>query len=98
MENWTKPYHNGVLLYEPVIPDHVAKILHKIKKRDMETYSEFAKKLNRILEFPYHNAHPLHGEYKNIWETHLRNKLLLYKIDEVSNSVILVDLIDHDEL
>ena len=85
-------------MYEPVVPPKLSKTLSKIKKRDPETYKEFKRKMVRILNDPHHNSHPLHSEYKGLWESHIKNKLLLYKINDIDRTVELVDIIDHADL
>ena len=97
-QSLTKPFPNGALLYELIVPPKLNRLLAKMRNKDIETYKELKGKLDRILNDPYRNAHPLRGKYKNIWETHIKNKLLLYSINDIHHAVELVDIIDHDEL
>lgn len=74
------------------------KAILKSKKKDRQTYSEAFKKINRILTDPYHTGHPLHGKYSGVWETHVKNNVLVYRIDENAKIVEIVQYIDHDLL
>ncbi len=69
-----------------------------LKKRDRETHKEIFRKVERILSDPYHFSHPLRSGYKGLWEVHIRNKVLYYKIDEATKTVEILTLIDHDLL
>ncbi len=76
----------------------VGKTLTKLSKKDPETHKEILRKVERILEDPYHSGHPLHSKYKGVWETHVKNSLLFYIINDSLKIVELVKYIDHDEL
>ena len=74
------------------------KAFGKAKKRDMETYKEIARKIAKILEDPYRFGKPMRSEYKGLWEIHVKNNLLYYRINEGSKSVEIVAYLDHDTL
>lgn len=74
------------------------KAIDKLKKKDRQTYNEVLKKLDRILIDPYHTGHPLHGKYSSSWETHIKNNVLVYRIDENGKVVEVAQYIDHDLL
>ncbi len=78
--------------------DNVVKDLKRLERKDAETFKQLMRKVERILIDPYHSGHPLRGEYKGVWETHIRNNLLMYKIHEEAKMVELVAYIDHDLL
>lgn len=69
-----------------------------LKKKDRETHKEIFRKVERILTDPYHSGHPLRSSYKGLWETHVKNNLLVYRIDEDAKIVEIVQYIDHDLL
>lgn len=85
-------------MYAIIVPPKLGKLLSKIKKRDSETYKEFNRKMERILNDPHHNSHQLHSKYKGVFETHIKSRLLLYKVNDSNRTVELVDIIDHDQL
>ena len=76
----------------------VEKKILKLKKKDRETHKELINKVGRILADPYHSGHPLRSKYKSLWETHVKNNLLLYNVDDALQIVELVQFIDHDLL
>ncbi len=76
----------------------VEKDILKLKKKDPEIHKEIFRKVERILNDPYHTGHPLRSKHKGVWETHVKNNLLCYTIDENSKTVELVQYIDHDKL
>ena len=80
------------------VPKYLEKEILRLKKRDSETHKELFRKVDRILSDPHHFSHPLRSRYKGVWETHIGNKVLFYKIDEATRTVELVNLIDHDLL
>ncbi len=67
-------------------------------KKDKETHKEILRKVERMLIDPYHTGHPLRSGYKGLWETHVKNNVLVYRIDEDTNVVEIVQYIDHDLL
>ena len=85
-------------MYAIIVPPKLGKLLSKIKKRDSETYKEFNNKMERILGDPHNNSHQLHSKYKGVFETHIKNRLLLYRVNDIDCTVELVDIIDHDQL
>ncbi len=76
----------------------VGKDIMKLKKKDPETHKEIFRRVERILNDPYHAGHPLRSKHKGVWETHVKNNLLFYTIDENAKIVELVQYIDHDML
>ena len=91
--------HVGVLLtYSLKIAKSVEKTILKLKKRDREAHKEIMHKVDRILSDPYHYGHPLRSNYKGLWETHIKNNLLVYVIHDDTQIVEIVQYIDHDIL
>ena len=84
--------------YSLKVAKSVEKEILWLKKKDRETHREIIKKVERILADPYHSGHPLRSGYKGLWETHIKNNILIYKIDDAALMVELVQYIDHDIL
>jgi len=69
-----------------------------LKKKHAETFKQLMLKIAKLSEDPYHSGHPMRSRYKGLWETHVQNNLLVYKINEQDKTVELVSYIDHDIL
>jgi YafQ family addiction module toxin component len=69
-----------------------------LKKKHLETFKQLMSKIERISTNPYHTGHPLRSKYKGLWETHIQNNILVYRIKEETKVVELVSYIDHDIL
>ncbi|MDE1822982.1 MAG: type II toxin-antitoxin system RelE/ParE family toxin [Candidatus Micrarchaeota archaeon] len=74
----------------------VDKLFGKIKRKDKETYREILRKLDKIAENPYHFGKPMRSGYKGVWEVHIKNNVLYYRINEIKKSVEVVAYLDHD--
>jgi len=86
------------LSYYITFVPRVEKALGKIKKRDVEIYKEIARKISKISDNPYLFGKPMRSGYKGLWEVHVKNNLLYYKINESSKTVEIVAYLDHDVL
>lgn len=69
-----------------------------LKKKHAETFRQLIAKIERILDDPYHSGHPMSGKYSGLWECHLQNYLIIYRINESSKIVELISYVDHDVL
>ncbi len=74
------------------------KAMLRLRKRDRETHREIMRKVERILTDPHRFGHPLRSDYKGLWETHVKNNLLVYTIHEDAGIVEIIQYIDHDTL
>ncbi len=86
------------MAYSVVPSREYEKAVKGLKKRHSETHKQLMLKIERILQDPYHSGHPLRSKYKGLWEAHIQNNLLIYRIIEASKSIELVTYIDHDML
>ena len=69
-----------------------------LRKKEPETLKQLMLKIERISQDPYHSGHPLRSKYGEVWETHIKNNILVYKIEESTKTVELLSYIDHDML
>lgn len=84
--------------YPITFAPRVEKTLGKIKKKDSETYKEVLRKLSKIAEDPYHFGKPMRSDYKGLWEVHVKNNILYYRINLDAETVEIVAYLDHDML
>lgn len=79
------------------------KSLRKLRGSGRFDESETAKVINSLasginLE-PRHRNHRLQGVYRDCFECHIKNDLLLmYKIERKTNTLLIVDIGSHSEL
>ena len=97
-KNQGKTGFGGYLPYSVTFAPRVEKLLVRMKKRDVETYKEIAGKISKILDDPYHFGKPIRSGYKGLWEVHVKNNLLYYRINDSLKSVEMVAYVDHDTL
>ena len=73
-------------------------IFEKLKKKNPKQLKIIDKKVNEILQNPYHFK-PLKGNMKNMRRVHIDSSfVLIYEIDEENKTVILLDFNHHDNI
>ncbi|MFP4118378.1 MAG: type II toxin-antitoxin system RelE family toxin [Candidatus Woesearchaeota archaeon] len=85
-------------MYSLEIKPDMDKILTKIKKRNPKELEIIFKKVDQILENPYHFK-PLKNEYHGTRRVHVNKSfVLIYEIDDEKQKIILLDYDHHDNI
>ena len=86
------------MAYKLDIPEHLDKIFLKLSKKDKKQLEIINKKINEILENPYHYK-PLIGDMHGTFRVHIdKSFVLTFEIDEKSKAVRLLDYDHHDNI
>ncbi len=84
--------------YQLVISDKADKVFKKLMKRDKKQLNIINKKIQQILENPYHFK-PLKGDMKGSRRVHIDTSFVLtYEIEESTKSVRILDYDHHDKI
>ena len=82
--------------YSLAVSEELDRAFQKLKKRDARQLSVINRKVQQILENPYH-CKPLRGEMHGIRRVHIgKSFVLTYEIDEANKTVRLLDYAHHD--
>ncbi len=90
-------------MYRIIFSSKSRKALRKLRRSGRFNEPETAEVINsiasdRILDLRHRN-HKLQGVYRDCFECHIKNDLLLiYKIDAKTNTLLVVDIGSHSEL
>ncbi len=84
-------------MYELDIKPHVDRIFKKMAKKDREQLRRIWKKIEQILENPYH-AKPLRHPQAGQWRAHVGSFVITYEINEEENVVDILDYDHHDNI
>ncbi len=68
-----------------------------LEKKDKKTLGRITDKLKQIVENPYREK-PLRKPMQNMRRTHIGPFVLVYSIDELSNTIVLEDFDHHDKV
>lgn len=86
------------MVYALDIPEHLNKIFQKLSKKDKKQLEIINKKINEILENPYHYK-PLRGDMHGSFRVHIKKSFVLtFEIDEENKVVRLLDYDHHDNI
>lgn len=84
--------------YNLQVSEYVDEIFQKLSKRNKKQLEIINKKINQILEDPYHFK-PLRGDMKGSRRVHIdKSFVLVYEIDENIKTVRLADYDHHDKV
>ena len=85
------------MAYSLEIAEELNKVFDKLAKRDKVTFDAINKKVNEILENPYHYK-PLRAPMQNKRRVHIAGSfVLIFKIDEERKVVQLLEFEHHDK-
>ncbi len=86
------------MAYGLFIPEELDKMFDKLVKRDKKQMQIINKKIDQILENPYHFK-PLRGDMHGARRVHIdKSFVLTYEIDEQKKVVRLLDYDHHDKI
>ena len=86
------------MAYTLYIPEHLDKVFFKLSKKDRKQLEVIHRKVNEILENPYHYK-PLRGDMHGARRVHVgKSFVLTYEIDEKDKVVRLLDYDHHDNI
>lgn len=77
---------------------HFEAIIKKLYKKDRPLYNRLMKKIELISQSPHTVGHILHGNLSGLWDTHVENSVLIYRIDDKRNTVTFVYFDHHDRV
>ncbi len=83
--------------YKLDISDEVDRKFRKLKKRGKELLEIVGKKIQQILENPYHFK-PLRGDMYGARRVHIGSFVLIYEVLESEKAVRLLDFDHHDKV
>lgn len=81
------------LRYRPGLKDEILKFL----KNDPVRLEQLTKKIDYLMEHP-EMGKPLRNRLKGKWRVHIGPYVLLYKIDNSQNCIVLLTFKHHDEV
>jgi len=85
------------MVYSLEVGEELNKVFDKLAKRDKVTFGAINKKVNEILENPYHYK-PLRAPMQNKRRVHIAGSfVLIFKIDEDKKVVQLLEFEHHDK-
>ena len=85
------------MAYSLEVAEELNKVFDKLAKRDKVTFDAINKKVNEILENPYHYK-PLRAPMQNRRRVHIAGSfVLIFKIDEERKVVQLLEFEHHDK-
>jgi len=83
-------------MYKPGIESNLKKKLGKLFKKDRKRYEIMMKKMEEILQNPFHYK-PLSHEMKHLRRVHIDSSfVLIFSINENDEIVLFVDIDHHD--
>ena len=86
------------LMYTIFVEVKLKRILKKLFKKDRKAYEIIMKKMQEVVENPYHYK-PLRYDMKNFRRVHiLKSFVLVYKIDEKNKKIVFEDFDHHDNI
>ena len=86
------------MTYSLLIPENLDKLFSKLVKKNKNQIQIINKKINQILENPYHFK-PLIGDMHGARRVHIEKSFVLtYEIDEQNKTVRLLDYDHHDNI
>ena len=85
------------MAYSLEIAEELTKLFSKLAKKDKITFEAINKKVNEILENPYHYK-PLKAPLQNKRRVHISSSfVLIFKINEERKAVQLLEFEHHDK-
>ena len=85
------------MAYSLEVAEELNKLFAKLAKKDKITFEAINKKVNEILENPYHYK-PLKAPLQNKRRVHISGSfVLIFKIDEERKAVQLLEFEHHDK-
>ena len=79
------------------VAEKLNKLFEKLAKKDKATFEAINKKVNEIVENPYHYK-PLRAPMQHLRRVHISGSfVLVFKIDEERKAVLLVEFEHHDK-
>ena len=85
------------MTYNLEMRNHLYKLFKKMEKKDRQKLEIINKKVREILEDP-HRYKPLKVPMQHMYRVHIGSSfILIFSINEKTNSVILEDFAHHDE-
>ena len=85
------------MAYSLEVAEELNKLFAKLAKKDKKTFEAINKKVNEILENPYHYK-PLKAPLQNKRRVHISSSfVLIFKINEERKAVQLLEFEHHDK-
>lgn len=85
------------MTYNLEMRDHLYKLFKKMEKKERQKLQIINKKLKEILEDP-RRYKPLKAPMRHMYRVHIGSSfVLIFSINEKTNSVVLEDFAHHDE-
>ena len=85
------------MAYSLEVAEELNKVFAKLAKKDKTTFEAINKKVNEILQNPYHYK-PLKAPMQNKRRVHISGSfVLIFKINEESKAVQLLEFEHHDK-
>jgi addiction module RelE/StbE family toxin len=85
------------MTYQLAISHHADHELKKLASKDQAHFKQLLKKLEQVLENPYHYK-PLHGDFFGARRIHIGSYVLTYQIQEKEQEVIVLHYQHHDKI
>lgn len=85
------------MTYTLEVGEELDKVFQKLAKKDKRTFEALSKKINEIVENPYHYK-PLKAPMQNKRRVHISGCfVVIFKIDEEKKTVRLLEFDHHDK-
>jgi addiction module RelE/StbE family toxin len=87
-------FEGGDCSYEVILSEDAQKEIKKLAHKDKPHFKQFLKKLEHVLEDPYHFK-PLLGPLFGIRRVHIGSYVLTYEIEEDKKKIVLLHYLHH---
>lgn len=86
------------MVYKDLYSEEIIKRLLKIKKKNISHYNIVRKKMDSIIENPFHKYKNLRNDLKGLKRVHIGHFVLIFSIDYNNREIYFDDFNHHDKI